>query len=85
MIRNAILAELTRRNWTRYRLAKEVGIHTQSVYRMLNNGRGMHVANAERMMAVLGLGVTPGISEPDRHTHSSSLSSAATTETAAVA
>lgn len=85
MIREAILAELVCRGWTKYRLAKEVGIHTQSVYRMLDDGRGMHIANAERMMAVLGLGVTPDTAEPGTHTRSSSQLPGEAAETAETA
>jgi ribosome-binding protein aMBF1 (putative translation factor) len=55
VIRTAIIDELRRREWSKYRLAKELGMHPNEVNRALSDGYDMRVSTAEKMLAVLGL------------------------------
>lgn len=64
-IRQAVLAELKRQHMSRYRLAQLLGIHRQSLYRMLDNGEhGFTTRYADRMLEILGLRITPPECKP---------------------
>jgi transcriptional regulator with XRE-family HTH domain len=58
-IRETVQAELERRNWTRYRLAKESGVSESAVGRFLA-GRGISIPNLERLLGALGLEIRRG-------------------------
>jgi transcriptional regulator with XRE-family HTH domain len=53
-IRETIRSEMQRRDWTRYRLAKESGLSESVVGRFLS-GRGISIPNLERVLDALGL------------------------------
>ena len=54
IIRDAIVAEMRRRKWTPYRLAKECKMNESSLGRMLRTN-GFTVKNADKMLEVLNL------------------------------
>jgi len=61
-IRRAVLDELARRGWSKYRLAEELGGGRRNhslVYRWLSGGRGVDSANLARVLDVLGLYIAP--------------------------
>jgi transcriptional regulator with XRE-family HTH domain len=58
-IRETVQAELERRNWTRYRLAKESDVSESAVGRFLA-GRGISIPNLERLLGALGLEIRRG-------------------------
>ena len=58
-IRDAIRAEMKRRKWTPYRLAKECGMNASSLERMLRTN-GFTVKNADKMLECLNLRIEGG-------------------------
>ena len=67
-IRQIILDELSRRGWTRYRLASAVSDHmdTASVYRFLNGKNDMICRKVEKLLEALDMEVNtpPGRRSP---------------------
>lgn len=55
MIREAILAELDRRGWTKYRLVIESGVKADPVYKFLAGKRPCTTETIEPILRVLGL------------------------------
>lgn len=64
MIREAVKAELAKRDWTLYRLAQETGIRYSRIHDWLGDKgvgeRGPSIENLEKIMAALGLRVSGG-------------------------
>lgn len=59
-IRDAILAELERRGWTKYRLIQEIRIQTghdcrDMVYRYLSGKRDMYTVTLQYLFKALGM------------------------------
>jgi len=54
-IRSAIAAELDRRRWSNYRLAKQSGVSAVVIGRFMSGERDIKAATAVRLMAALGL------------------------------
>jgi len=59
-IRTAIAAELHRRRWSNYRLAKQSGVSAVVIGRFLAGERDIKAATAVRLMAALGLSIQKG-------------------------
>jgi len=59
-IRSAIAAELDRRRWSKYRLAKQSGVSAVVIGRFLAGQRDIKAATAVRLMAALGLSIQKG-------------------------
>lgn len=55
--RRAILGELDRREWTKYRLAKESGVSKTSVSEYLRGQREIETDALERICRTLSLGL----------------------------
>lgn len=64
-VQNAIKAELEKRGWSKYRLAKEVGVNPGDIYRQLDNPQ-TSLAKVEKMLEALGAHLTfsPNSSSP---------------------
>lgn len=66
LVRDAVLTEIERRGWSRYRLAKacaERGVHDSCTYAWLRGHRGISLDVAETILTVLGLRIVPGEEE----------------------
>jgi DNA-binding Xre family transcriptional regulator len=64
MIRYRIDELLKERNWTRYRLAQELGITMPAVYRLATPGRRVtriDARNLEKLCEVFGVGIGAGL------------------------
>jgi len=59
-IRLAIAAELDRRRWSKYRLAKQSGVSAVVIGRFLSRQRDIKASTAARLMAALGLSIQKG-------------------------
>jgi len=59
-IRRAIAAELDRRRWSNYRLAKQSGVSAVVIGRFLSRQRDIKASTAARLMAALGLSIQKG-------------------------
>ncbi len=55
MFRQAILAQLDRRQWSPYRLAQESGVSKTAVYEFLSGNRDISAGNLERLCKSLNL------------------------------
>jgi len=61
-IRRAVLAELERRGWSRYRLVQELGGGPSDravIYRWLSRRRDLYVSTLARVLAALDLEIAP--------------------------
>jgi len=61
VIRKAIVSEMTRRNWTRRDVVNASKVPTTPVFEFLRDGendRGISLRHAERIMHVMGIGIT---------------------------
>jgi len=59
-IRRAIAAELDRRRWSNYRLAKQSGVSAVVIGRFLSRQRDIKASTAVKLMAALGLTIKKG-------------------------
>jgi len=59
-IRRAIAAELDRRRWSNYRLAKQSGVSAVVIGRFLSRQRDIKASTAAKLMAALGLKIEKG-------------------------
>ncbi len=55
MIRQAVLAELARRNWSQMDLARASGVTQPMLSRWLGGKMSLSLGNAERVLAAMGL------------------------------